>query len=74
MMVLMKTHVELDEVLLKEVIALGAFRTKRAAVMAALEELAKRFSRRELAAMRGKVAWESDLDERRASRPPAKPG
>ena len=39
----MRTHIDLDEGLLEEVIALGAFPTKRAAVMAALEELAKRF-------------------------------
>ena len=69
----MRTHIDLDEHLLQEVIALGAFPTKRAAVMAALEELAKRFRRRELAAMRGKVAWEGDLEQWRTSRSPAMP-
>ena len=69
----MRTHLDLDDALLEEVITLGDFPTKRAAVMAALEELAKRFRRRELAAMRGKVAWEGDLDEWRASRAPVKP-
>ncbi len=64
----MRTHLDLDETLLEEVIALGAFPTKRAAVMTALEELAKRFRRRELAAMRGKVAWDGDLEQWRASR------
>ena len=70
----MRTHLDLDDALLEEVITLGAFPTKRAAVMAALEELAKRFKRRELAAMRGKVAWEGDLEQWRTSRAPAKPG
>lgn len=70
----MRTHLDLDESLLDEVIALGAFPTKRAAVMTALEELAKRFKRRELAAMRGKVAWEGDVAQWRASRTPARPG
>ena len=69
----MRTHIDLDESLLDEVIALGAFPTKRAAVMAALEELAKRFRRRELAAMRGKVAWEGDLEQWRTSRSLALP-
>ena len=64
----MRTHLDLDNTLLEEVITLGAFPTKRAAVMTALEELAKRFKRRELAAMRGKVAWEGDLERWRASR------
>lgn len=67
----MRTHLDLDESLLDEVITLGAFPTKRAAVTTALEELAKRLKRRELAALRGKVAWEGDLDQWRASRLPA---
>jgi Arc/MetJ family transcription regulator len=70
----MTTHLDLDDALLEEVIAVGAFPIKRAAVMAALEELAKRFKRRELAAMRGKVAWAGDLDRWRTARSPAKPG
>ena len=57
----MRTHLDIDDALLEQVITLGGFSTKRAAVMAALEELAKRCERRELAAMRGKVAWEGDL-------------
>ena len=70
----MRTHLDLDETLLEEVITLGAVPTKRAAVMTALVELAKRFKRRELAAMRGKVAWEGDLEQWRASRSPDQPG
>lgn len=69
----MRTHLDLDDALLEEVITLGAFPTKRAAVMTALEELAKRFKRRELAAMRGKVVWEGDLERWRASRSPDQP-
>ncbi len=71
---LMRTHLDIDDALLLEVIALGAFPTKRAAVTTALEELAKRFKRRELAAMRGKVVWEGDLEQWRTSRSAAKPG
>lgn len=70
-MIPMRTHLDLDETLLDEVISLGAFPTKRAAVTTALEQLAQRLKRRELSALRGKVAWEGDLDQWRASRPPA---
>ncbi len=69
----MRIHLDLDDTLLEEVITLGAFPTKRAAVMTALEELAKRFKRRELAAMRGKVAWEGDLAQWRTARSPDQP-
>lgn len=65
----MRTHLDLDEALLDEVIALGDFPTKRAAVTAALEELAKRLKRRELAALSGKVEWEGDLEQWRNARP-----
>ena len=69
----MRMQIDIDERLLEEVIALGAFPSKRAAVMAALEVLAKRFRRRELAAMRGKVAIEGDLEQWRTSRSSAMP-
>ncbi len=69
----MRVHIDIDERLLEEVIALGAFPTKRAAVMAALEALAKHFRRRELAAMRGKVAWQGDLEQWRTTRSSAMP-
>jgi len=65
----MKTHVEVDDELLQEVIRLGAFGTKKAAINAALIELAKALKRRQLLALRGKVRWEGDLDQLRAARP-----
>ncbi len=64
----MKTHVEVDEELLQEVIRLGAFGTKKAAINAALVELSKALKRRELLALRGKVRWQGDLDQLRATR------
>jgi Arc/MetJ family transcription regulator len=64
----MKTHIELDDALLDEVLKLGGFTTKKAAVNAALAEYVKTMKRRELLAMRGKIRWEGDLDELRRDR------
>jgi Arc/MetJ family transcription regulator len=64
----MKTHVEVDDELLEEVIRLGAFGTKKAAINAALVELAKALKRRQLLALRGKVRWQGDLEQLRAAR------
>ena len=65
----MKTHIELDEAVLEEVLKLGGFVTKKAAVNTALAEYANLLKRRELLAMRGKIPWEGNLDELRADRP-----
>lgn len=64
----MKTHVDVDEGLLLEVIRLGNFPTKRAAIDAALHELSRALKRHELLALRGKVAWEGDLSQLRVGR------
>jgi len=64
----MRTHLELDDTLLNQVIQLGRFSTKKAAVNAALSEYAKLLKRRKLLELRGKVAWEGDLEQLRASR------
>jgi Arc/MetJ family transcription regulator len=64
----MKTHIELDDALLEEVLQMGRFTTKKAAVNTALAEYARLLKRRELVAMRGAVRWEGDLDALRADR------
>jgi len=64
----MKTHIELDDAVLEEVLKLGGFVTKKAAVNTALAEYANLLKRRELLAMRGKIPWEGNLDEMRADR------
>lgn len=64
----MKTHVDVDDELLQEVIRLGAFGTKKAAINAALVELSRALKRRQLLALRGKVHWQGDLDQLRAAR------
>lgn len=64
----MKTHIELDDELLKQVFELGGFATKKAAVNTALAEYVKLLLRRELLNMRGKIRWVGDLNEMRADR------
>lgn len=64
----MRTHVEIDDVLLEQVIRLGGFATKKAAVNAALVELSRALKRRQLMEMRGKVPWSADLAALRSAR------
>lgn len=61
----MASHIDLDEALVRQVIRLGRFTTKKAAVNAALAEYARLLKRRQLLELRGKVRWEGDLDEMR---------
>jgi Arc/MetJ family transcription regulator len=64
----MYTHVEVDESTLTQVMTLGAFASKKAAINSALAEMAKTLKRRELLAQRGKLAWTGDLNALRAQR------
>lgn len=64
----MKTHIDLDEALLKQIFELNKFATKRAAVNTALAEYLKLLQRRELLNLRGKIRWQGDLNEMRADR------
>ena len=61
----MPSHIDLDEALVREIIRLGHFTTKKAAVNAALAEYARLLQRRQLLDLRGKINWEGDLDEMR---------
>jgi len=64
----MRTHVDLDEALLDQVVELGHFPTKKAAIQAALVEFVKTLKRRQLLALRGQVPWQGDLDQLRSTR------
>ena len=64
----MYTHIEVDESTLTQVMTLGAFASKKAAINAALVELSKTLKRRELLAQRGKLPWTGDLDALRSHR------
>ena len=64
----MRTHIELDDQLIKQVVQLGHFSTRKAAVHAALAELVRTLKREQLLALRGKVKWQADLPRLRAAR------
>ena len=53
----MRTNIDLDEVTLQQVLLLGDFSTKKAAIQAALNEYLNVLKRQKLLALRGKVAW-----------------
>lgn len=64
----MKTHVEIDAKVLDEIMLMGKFPSKRAAINAALSEYLRRLKRLDLLQMRGKVPWKGDLEALRADR------
>ena len=64
----MRTHIELDGDVIDQVMDLGQFPSKKAAVNAALLELAQSLKRRQLLALRGKVVWQGSLDTLRSAR------
>ena len=64
----MRTHIELDADVIDQVMSLGQFSSKKAAVNVALVELAQSLKRRQLLALRGKVAWQGSLDSLRSPR------
>lgn len=63
----MSTHIVLDENLVTQVVAMGNFPSKKAAIHAALEELAKTLKRKQLLALRGMITWEGNLDQLRST-------
>ena len=65
---LMRTHVELDKQIMAQVMDLGQFSSKKAAINTALAELARALKRRQLLNLRGKIQWQGDLDVLRANR------
>ena len=64
----MRTHIELNDQLIAQVLQLGRFPTKKAAIHAALAEFVKTIQRQQLLALRGKVIWQGELDQLRSTR------
>jgi Arc/MetJ family transcription regulator len=64
----MRTHIELDGDVIDQVMDLGQFSSKKAAVNTALAELAQSLKRKQLLALRGKVVWQGSLDTLRSAR------
>jgi Arc/MetJ family transcription regulator len=65
---MLRTNIELDEKLVKEAMKFTHKKTKKEIVNYALEELVKRFKRKQLLELEGKVEWAGNLDEMRKSR------
>ncbi|MES2946140.1 MAG: type II toxin-antitoxin system VapB family antitoxin [Pseudomonadota bacterium] len=64
----MRTHVELDEKVLQQVMNMGQFSSKKAAIQTALSELSRSLKRRQLLALRGQLQWQGNLDALRVPR------
>jgi Arc/MetJ family transcription regulator len=64
----MRTNIDIDDGVIREVQALTGARTKREAVDLALRELVARHKRADILKLRGKVRWEGDLGASRAAR------
>jgi Arc/MetJ family transcription regulator len=61
----MRATVVIDDALMKQALKAGTFRTKRSVIEAGLRLLVQVESQRRLRKLRGKVAWEGDLDAMR---------
>ena len=64
----MRTNIDIDDDILKEVQRLTGAKTKREAVDLALRELVARYRRLGLLRLKGKVHWEGDLEESRSGK------
>jgi Arc/MetJ family transcription regulator len=64
----MRTNIDIDDEIIREVQELTGAHTKREAVDLALRELVARHRRADILKIRGKVRWEGDLEASRAAR------
>lgn len=64
----MRTNIEIDDEVMREVQRLTGVRTKREAVDYALREVVARHRRLGILELRGRVHWEGDLDQSRRGR------
>ena len=64
----MRTNIDINDSVLREVQRLTGARTKREAVDLALRELVARYRRAGILQLRGKVRWEGDLTRSRTGR------
>jgi Arc/MetJ family transcription regulator len=64
----MRTNIEIDDRLMRRAMKSGGTHTKKATVEAALKLLADTHAQAAIRQLRGKIHWEGNLDESRASR------
>lgn len=61
----MRTNVVIDDSLMRQALKSGGFRTKRSAIEAGLRLLVQLNCQKRLRNLRGKIAWEGDLEAMR---------
>lgn len=61
----MRTNVVIDDELMSRALKVGGHRTKKSAIEAGLRLLIQTESQSRLRRLRGKIAWEGDLEEMR---------
>jgi Arc/MetJ family transcription regulator len=64
----MRTNVVIDDELMRQALRASGLPTKRAVIEAALRLLVQVQEQSEVRRLRGKVAWEGDLEESRGGR------
>lgn len=61
----MRTNIDLDDKLVEQALQLSKAKTKKEVVSLALDNFVKMLQRQQLLSLRGKVAWDGDLDAMR---------
>lgn len=61
----MRTNIEIDDQLMQDVLRLTGIKTKREAVEQGLRQLLRLRQQEEIRRLRGKLAWEGDLNAMR---------
>jgi Arc/MetJ family transcription regulator len=61
----MRTNIELNDMLIREALELGGYKTKREAVEEALKLLVRLKKQNLILKYKGKLKWEGDLDKMR---------
>lgn len=61
----MRTNIEIDDTLMADALEITGIATKREVVDLALRTLVRMEAQHSLRALRGKVAWEGDLEKMR---------
>ena len=64
----MRTNIDIDDRLMKQAMKSSGARTKRAAVEAGLRLLVRVREQAAIRRLRGKIAWEGDLEKSRLAR------
>ena len=63
----MRTNIDIDDKLMEEAVQYGGFNTKKEAVHEGLRLLVERAKQRKIREYRGKLKWEGNLEQMRAS-------